>query len=302
MTRKLVSLILALCLLFVSTTAVGAQKPQPPQISAAPTVEPSLSELPETVQKAVMLQESLTTAQQTAVRQVLDSYRPEMNAIAQVFMATPKGQVTDLQKLNPMVMKRMKEMVANIEADLNGVLSAEQMAWFHSVLYPEMQQAPQLPSAQIPEIKAPEAAEQTYCFYGAYYDAGGNSYGWMGYLYAYYSFYYYGSNYAFCAYQYAYYGYVYARYALDYSGPTGYSLEYYGIYNNEGDYPYPYYAYVYAYSAYDYFYYAYVYSYYDYYYTGTDYAYYAYAYNSAAYNSVSYSYVYDYYCYYYYTQ
>jgi hypothetical protein len=258
-----------------------------------------MQNLPETVQKAAVLQESLTPEQHAAVREVLDRYQPEMQAIMEVFTALPKSPAgAEPQPLDKDITARMTAMLYNIDAEMATFLNADQLALYRAVMQPPFD-GEALPNTSKPE-GAPAVPQGSYtdnCFYGAYYTAYTSYYGYFAYIYGYYD-YYYGYPYGYEAYIYSYYGFVYGDTALDYSAPTYVQGYYFGMWTCD----YPYYAWLYSYYAETYTYYGYIYAFYDYYYYGSTYGYYSYVYGVYANGGADIAEYYTYYCYYYTSQ
>jgi hypothetical protein len=314
MVRKSVYTILVVSLLLVTAAPANvalAQKPEPPDALALPDGLPAvdMENLPDALQKAAALQESLTPEQHAAVREILDNYQPEMQAISGGLMATGKVEFgAEPQRIDPDIAARMLALVESIEAEMAGVLGADQLALYQAVM-----QAPEFlgDDAAVPEVAVPTLGElglapaevegyTSYCFYGPLYGAYAKYYAWWGYVYAYYNYYYYGTTYGYYATLYAYYGWAYMWDALLYAADTYFFLYYTGMYQVTNSYPFPYWCYLYGYYAEYYLYYAYLYAYYDYYYgSGSSYAYYAYYYCLYGNNYAYYTYLYCYYCYYY---
>lgn len=296
MVRRSLSILLVLSVLLGATFSVAvAQKPQPPKpmgdLSAAPAID--TANLPETIQQASALKESLSKDQQVAVTQVLEKYLPELKEITELLSAAPKAAPGEQpQPVDKGIALRLETMVKNIDAEMAQVLNASQLELFRAGVSPTIGIAQANPQAADPQ--GVEGYTEN-CWYCAYYDSNAKYYAYYAYLYAYYNYYYYSSSsYAYYAYYYSYYGYYYSKIALDYSGPTYFSLYYFDNYTTD----YPYYAYYYSYQAYYYAYYGYLYSYYAYYYgSGSAYAYYAYLYGYYAYTGGYYAYYYGYYCY-----
>jgi hypothetical protein len=295
MLRKSVFLFLAVAVLLggfmVPSKSAQAARPEPPTVEGIQPPAIDFANPPETVQKAVDLQNSLTSEQHAAVRAILDKYLPELESIQGLMAAQGKPQRTEPAQLDSAILSRLAKVVADIEADMAGVLSADQFALFQAVTRPARS------GVQMSVVNSAglDGYYTDYCWYGAYEDAISWYYGYYGYLYSYYNYYYNGGTYAYEAYYYAYYGWYYAGLALDYSGPTYFQSYYVGMWWTD----YPYYAYLYSYYAYYYMYYATDYAYYNYYYYGWTYAYYAYYYNYYAYYYGYWSYYDTYYCYYY---
>jgi hypothetical protein len=304
MVRKSSYLLAVICLLLVALAPANvalAQKPEPPtagleQFGGPPAID--TENLPEIVQKATALQGGLTPDQHAAVRDILDKYRPEMQAIVEAQMAAEKpSPEAEPQPLDGDIVARTVAMLEHIDAEMAAVLSADQLALYRAVMQPALE------VAAVPELSASPSGGSGYytdnCYYCPIFGAYADGYSWLGYVYSYYNYYYYGTDYAYYALLYAYYGYAYSRLSLDYSGPTYFLYYYTGQYGIEDDYSYMYWAYSHAYYAEVYTYYAYVYAYYDYYYYGTSYGYYAYLYTYYAYLYADYGHYYCYYCYYY---
>jgi hypothetical protein len=281
MIRKYVYLFLAVCLLAgaaIPTNVALAQRPEPPApefgLPGGPP-EIDFQNLPSTLKKAVELQNSLTPAQHEAVRQILDSYLPEVQAVSEAFAATGRPMPdSELEPLDKDLTARMWAIVDAIDADMATVLDADQLALYRAVVNPDLDDLGPLPDPADAPKPLGTNGYTSHCLYGAYYNANAKYHFYFGYLYAYYDYYYYGGSYAYNAYYYSYYGYYYARVALDYSGATYFSYYYFDMYTTN----YPYYAYYYSYYSELYGYYGYYYAYYNYFYygSGSSYGYYAY--------------------------
>lgn len=310
MLRKSLYLLAAICMLattMVPANVALAQKPEPPELGleqpdGLPVID--VQNLPETVQQAAVLQESLTPEQHAAVRAILDKYLPEMQATTDALVAVGKPAAdAEPEPVDRDIMARIRAMFKNIDAEMATVLDADQLALYRAVTQPPLPGDDAMPkpdNTAMPKRDDSPVGPQDYtsnCFYGARYNAYADAYAWLSYLYAYYDYYYYGYSYAYYTYYYAYQTYLYSKYALDYSGPTYFLYYYHGQYGSG----YPYYAYYYSDYAENYGYYAYLYGYYNYYYygSGSSYAYYAYAYAYYAYYGADYAHYYTYYCYYY---
>lgn len=310
MLRKslLVSFVLLLLVTMVPAQSALAQKPEPPgdeSIDGPPSIESMPDPVREVTQKAVSLQESLTAEQHAAVREILDKYQPEMQAIADVLVAGKKPVVEDEpQPVDRDVVERMNTMFGDIDAEMATVLNAEQLALYRAVTNPDFSNREMMlqPSdADAPE-QSPSAAQgyTDYCSYSPTYQAIAELYSLYGYIYAYYSYYYYGGDYAYNAMVYADYALWYGSDALRYSGQCYFETYYAGMMTYYDDTSYAYWAYYYGDYADDYGYNAYIYGYYDYYYYySSDYAYYNYLYNYNAYVYADAANSEAYYCYYY---
>jgi hypothetical protein len=295
-------LLAAVCLLSVAlvpANVVLAQRPEPPEPPVAelegfdgpPAID--MENLPATVEKAAALQESLTPEQHASVRQVLDKYQPEMQAIMEAYMAVPKPEAGDEpQRVDEELSARMTGVLQDIDAEMAVVLDAEQLALYRAVMQPTLEGvAPE--SAD--EGAVPQGSYTSNCEYGAYYAAWTSYYGYYGYVYAYYNYYYNGTTYGYYAYVYGYYGFVYGDLALDYSAPTYVQGYYFGMWTSS----YTYNAWYYAYYAEVYTYYSMYYAYYDYYDTGHSLAYYTYYFEYYATYGADLAEYYLYYCDYY---
>lgn len=295
MLKKSLFLFLALALLLggfmVPTGAARAARPEPPAaegIQAPPAID--FNNLPDTLQKASQLQNSLTPDQLTAVRAILDKYSAEATAIHEVMAALGKPQRSEPAQMDAAIVERMNNLIANIEAEMAGVLGADQFALYQAVTRPSM------PGTEMnPTSASTQGGYTSYCWYATYENTIAWYYNYYAYIYGYYDYYYTGHSYAYYAYVYAYYGWVRAGYALDYSAPL-YMMSYYlGMWWTND----PYYSYYYNYYSFYYMDYAEYYAYYNYYYYGTTYGYYAYVYAYYGYYESYYAYYDAYYCYYY---
>lgn len=310
MTRKRLYLLVVVCILLVTMVpgnVVLAQRPEPPdplaQSDGLPAID--MQNLPEAVQKASALQESLTAEQHAAVRAILDRYQPEMQAINDAFMAAGKVSAGgEFQRIDRDIAARMVALMNGVEAEMAAVLGADQLALFQAAMQPSPflgdEAIPGLPDAAMSEPDVSPAEAQgytTYCFSGPYYDAMVKYYAFWGYIYALYNYYYYGTAYAYNAFYYAYYGWGAAWNALLYSADTYFFLYYWSSYQVEDDYPFPYWAYYWGTGTRYYDYYGYLYAYNDYLNTGSTYAQYAYLYLYYAYYYSYYGYLNNYYCY-----
>jgi hypothetical protein len=311
MTRKRLYLLVVVCILLVTMVPanVVAQRPEPPdplaQSDGLPAID--MQNLPEALQKAATLQESLTPEQHAAVREILDRYQPEMQAINDALMATGKAPAgAELQPFDRDIVARMAALVDDVEAEMAAVLDADQLALYQAAMQPAAlsgdEAISELPGAAMPKPDGSPAEAQGYttnCFYGPQYDARVKFYAAWGYTYAYYNYYYYGTTYAYYAYYYAYYARGSSWNALLYSADTYFFLYYMSSYQIEDSYPFPYWAYYWGTRTRSYENYAYQYAYLDYQNTSHTYAYYAYYYLYYAYYYAYYGYYYNYYCYYY---
>jgi hypothetical protein len=299
------ALLAVLLLAFLAPANVAlAQKPEPPNPDLEGFDSPparDMQNVPDLVQKAVALQESLTPEQHAAGRAVLDSYQPEMQAIAESLFAAGKPAAdAEPQPVDADIVARSAAMVSNIEADMATVLDEDQMALFRAVTDPESS-PPDSAADDFAPAASPAGTQSytSYCFYSPYYMTFAKYYAYYGYQYAYYNYYYYGGTYAYYAYLYGYYHYWDSRDSLDYGAPGYFGGYYTGMVSNYSSYSYYYWAYYYAdYAEYD-GYYAYYYAYLDYYYYGGSYAYYSYYYSYYGYIYADYGHYYAYYCYYY---
>jgi hypothetical protein len=318
MVRKKLYLLTVVCMLSVALMPAGvalADKPEPPKFDLERPGGPPVADmasLPEAVQQAVALQEGLTAEQHAAVRAILDKHLPEVEATTKALMAelgvtvdasvgklpsapdvaTNGEPAPNAEPVDREIMARIEAMVNSIDAEMAAVLDADQLALYRAVVRPELARPD---TVEAEAAAGPEGSYTSNCYYGAYYDARAEAYAWLGYLYAYYDYYYNGYTYAYYAYYYAYQTYVYSRYALGYSAPVYFTYYFFNQYTSG----YPYNAYYYSSYAETYGYYAYYYGYYNYYYNGTTYGYYAYVYNYNAYSAADYGHYYTYYCYYY---
>ena len=295
MLRKSVFLFMAVAVLLggfmVPTSNAQAARPEPPKVDGIQPPAIDLANPPEIIQKGVQLQNSLTPEQHAAGRVVLDKYLPELTAIHEMLAAMGKPQRSEPAQMDAAIVERMNKLVADIEAEMAGVLSADQFALFQAVTKPAM------PGQQM-SIASPTGINgyyTDYCWYATYENTLAFYYAYYGYLYGYYDYYYYGGDLSYNAWNYAYYGWIYAGYALDYSAPLYMQSYYLGLWWSD----YPYNAYYYSYYSYYYMYYAEYYAYWNYYYysTGYDYAYYGWAYDYYGLNYAYYSYYDAYYCY-----
>ena len=307
MMRKGLYTVLIVCLLAMAPASVAlAQRPEPPTLDLA-------VDMPETVQKAVALQESHTAEQHAAVRAVLDKHLAALEAASEALVAgmgmapdaamgkmsasadvaTRVGPEAAAEPVDREAMARVQAVLQAIDADMAGVLDADQLALYRAVMNPEF---------AAPDAAAPDAPESpgyytSNCYYGAYYNAWAECYAWLAYVYGYYDYYYYGYTYAYYTYYYAYYTYRYGVYAVSYSGPVYFTYYFFNQYTSG----YPYNAYSNSYYTELYGYYAYYYGYYNHYYygSGTSLSYYAYYYSYYAFYGGDYGHYYTYYCYYY---
>jgi hypothetical protein len=310
MMRKTLYVLLTMCLLAViPANAALAQRPEPPTLDLEVA-----GDMPETLQQAAALQESLTAEQHAAVRAILDKHLPDLQAASDALVAatgaapdasmgkmsadadiaTRVGPEAFAGPVDPEIMARIQAVLQAIEADMAGVLDADQLALYQAVMNPEVARPD---AAAGPDAPGSPGAYTTNCYNGAYYDAWAESYAWLSYYYAYYDYYYYGYSYAYYTYYYAYVTYVYGVYALDYSGPVYFTYKFFGQYTSG----YPYNAYTNSYYIEYYGYAAYYYGFYNYYYygSGSSLAWYAYYYAYYAYYAGDYAHYYTYYCYYY---
>lgn len=297
MLRKCVFLFLAAALLLggfmVPNRSALAAQPKPPTVEGIPPRTIDMNNLPDTLQKAVQLQDSLTPEQLAGVRAILDKYLPEMRAIRESMAAQGKPQRSEPVQMDTAIVDQMNNVIANIEAEMAGVLNADQFALYQTVTKPTK------PGTQMDSLgQSVEGGYTSYCWYSTYENTLAWYYSYYGYVYSYYSYYYNGTSDSYYAYYYAYYGWTDAGYALDYSAPLYMQTYYLGLWWSS----YPYNAYYYSYYTYSDMYNAYYYAYYQYYY-GYDYsggyAYEAYVWNYYGYYYGYYSYYDSYYCYYY---
>lgn len=309
MMRKGLYTILIVCLLAAPASVALAQKPEPPTLDLEVT-----GEMPETLQQAAALQESLTAEQHAAVRAVLDKHLADLEAASEALaaalgpapdasmgkmsaspdVATRAGPEAAAEPVDRELMARVQAVLQAIDADMAGVLDADQLALYRAVMNPALA-APD--AAAEPDDAAAPGYYTTYCFYAPYYNAYAEAYGWLSYLWGYYDYYYYGYYYAYLTYYYAYYAYTNGVAALSYSAPLYYTYYYHGQYTSG----YPYNAYNYSYYTEYYGYRAYYYGFYNHYYYGSysTYSYYAYYYGYEAFYGGDYGHYYAYYCYYY---
>jgi hypothetical protein len=297
MLKKCVFLFVVAALFFggfmVPTGSAQAARPQPPAIEGIQPPELDFSNPPETIQKAVQLQDSLTPEQHAAGRTILDKYLPEVRAIHEAMAAQGKPVHNQLTKTDPALVQRMNDLVNNIEAEMAGVLNSEQFAMWLAVTKPTL---PGM-EAKAASGMGVEGYYTDYCLYGAYENAGTWANGYWGYYYGYLDYYYYGGELSYNAYYYAFYAMTYADYALQFSGWVYFASGYWNQWYTD----YPSNAYYWSYYAEYYFYYAYYYAYWNWYYysTGYDYAYYGYAYDYNAYYYADWAEYDTYWCYYY---
>jgi hypothetical protein len=295
MLRKSVFVFLAVALLLggfmVPSRSALAARPEPPTVEGIQPPAIDFANRPEIIQKGVELRNSTTAEQLTAVRAILDRYLPEVKAVHESMAALGKPQRGEPAQMDAAIVARMNKLVADIEAEMAGVLGADQMALYQAVTKPT------LPGAQM-SIASPQGVDgyyTSYCWYATYENTLAWYYSYYGYLYGYYDYYYYGGDLSYYAWNYAYEGWYYAGYALDYSAPLYMQTYYLGLWWSS----YPYNSYYYSYYTYYYMYYAEYYSYYNYYYYGGTYAYYGWLYDYYGYYYGYYSYYDAYYCYYY---
>lgn len=337
MLRKTLHVSIVICLLAAlimpASAAVAQQRfPPAPQTGKMQADDPAkidLGPLPEVIQKATQLQQSLSPSQQAAMRAVLDQYQPELMQISAVDVAggaagaAPTGATgkpldtnqPESRRMDGNRVARMQAVLNKIDAGMVSILNADQLNLYRAAMRPEsgstpagnfpMMAAPGLvskpDSVGLEQLTKPDSASSapaggytSYCFYGAEYDAITSYYAYWGYIYAYYNYTSYGTTNSYYAYIYAYYAFNYILTAINYSAPLYFSWYYAGWYLSGS----PYNAYYYSYYARYYSYYAYQYAYADYQNTGHTYAYYAYLYNYYAwyygYYGAEY---YTYYCY-----
>ncbi len=312
--RKLIALIVSLCLLALSASVVGAQEPQPQGTlpNAAQVNESSANTT--ALRSTVALQQSLTNEQRMALKAVLDRYAADFKAIA-AQLPDPRDvksdngskpqqdQTADANRLQDFkaATESLKALQAKIDTEVASILNASQLAELQAGLQPTKilaeraeAEANAALSNVAPSSDASVQAYASYCSTAAYYASYASYYNWYSYYYAYYNYVTYGTTYGYYSYYYAYYGYLYTveglgnaaggYYDLTYLGSDWNGLAYAGISNN-------YYSYYYSY-------YGSLYGYYDYNDTGSTYAYYAYLYGYYGYTYAYYAYYYNYYCYY----
>src|SRR4030065_2432924 len=217
MLRKSVFLFLAAAVLLggfmVPTRSALAARPEPPTVEGIQPPAIDFNNLPDTVQKAAQLQNSLTPEQHTAGRAVLDKYLPEMKAIHEAMAAMGKPQRGEPAQMDAAIVARINKLVADIEAEMAGVLGADQFALFQAVTKPV------LPGVQM-TMASPQGVNgyyTDYCWYATYENTLAWYYSYYGYLYGYYDYYYYGGDLSYYAYIYAYYGWAYAGFAPGYA-------------------------------------------------------------------------------------
>jgi hypothetical protein len=309
MMRKGLYTILIVCLLAMAPASVAlAQRPEPPTPDLA-----AAGDMPETVQQAVALQESLTAEQHAAVRAILDKHLPDLEAASEALVAAlgapPDASMGKMSAsadiatrgepaaaaapVDRELMVGVQAVLQAIDADMAGVLDADQLALYRAVMNPEFAAAP---DAAGPDAAGAPGAYTTNCYWGAYYNAGTEAYAWLSYVYGYYDYYYYGGYYyAFLTYYYAYQTYSAAVNALRYSAPVYFTYYFFGQYTSG----YPYNAYDYSYWTEYYGYRAWFYGYYNYYYygSGSGYGWYAYYYGYQSFYGGDYGHYYTYYCY-----
>lgn len=305
----LVSFILLLLVTMMPAQSALAQKPEPPDLESfdgPPSTESMTESTREIAQKAASLQESLTPEQHAAVREILDKHQPEMQAVVDLLVSSPKPS-PDVDPLSiaidESIVPRMEALVESIETEMATVLDAEQMALYRDVTNGAFHRETGSEKAAMPENAAPQGGGgggygcTDYCLYAPTYEAYAEYFGYYGYLYAYYSYDYYGSSYAYNAMEYASDAFFNDHMALKYSGPVyfecsvGVPITWY--YNDTA---YTYWGYSYSWNGYYYAYYAYQYAYNDYAYTGSTYGYYSYIYNYYSYIYATYATVYADYC------
>jgi len=309
MMRKSLYTVLIVCLLAMAPASVAlAQKPEPPTLDLEAT-----GDMPEALQQAAALQQSLTAEQHAAVRAILDKHLPDLEAASEALVATMgaapdasmgkmsadadvatrAGPEAAAEPVDREAMARVQAVLQAIDADMAGVLDADQLALYRAVMNPALA----APDAAGPDAAGAPGSYTTNCYYGAYYNAYAETRAWLAYLYGYYDYYYYGYTYAYYTYYYAYYAYQYSVYALDYSAPLYFTYYFFNQYTSG----YPYNAYYYGYYTEYYGYRAYYYGFYNYYYygSGSAYGYYAYYYGYYAFYGGDYGHYYNYYCYYY---
>lgn len=295
MLRKSLFLFLAAALLLggfmVPSRSAIAARPEPPTVEGVqPPPAIDFNNLPDTLQKAAQLQNSLTPEQHAAVRAILDKYSAEASAIHELMAALGKPQRSEPTQMDAAIVARMNKLVADIEAEMAGVLGADQFALYQAVTRSE------LPSFdKAPASASVEGGYTSYCWYATYENTLHWYYIYYARLYAYYDYYYTGHTLAYYAYVYAYYAWQNSSTALDYSAPLYMQTYYLGMWWTN----YPYYSYYYNYYTYYYMDYSEYYAYYNYYYYGTTYGYYAYVYAYYGFYYGYYSYYDAYYCYYY---
>lgn len=297
MLRKVVFLFLAAALLlggFVKpSSSAYAARPEPPAVDGIQPPEIDFANVPETIQKATQFKDSQSAEQLAAGRAILDKYLPELQAISESMIAQGKPERNTDVRMDPAIAERINKLVADIEAEMAGILSAEQLALFQAATRPEMLAA-ETSSASPQGV---DGYYTSYCFYAAWEDSWGWYYAYWQYLYAYYEYaYYYTNSYDYYAYYYSYYGYLNAGYGIQRSGPLYFQAYYPGMWWSN----YPYYSYYYNYYADYYSYYGYLYAYYSYYYySGSSYAYYSYYYGYYANYYLDWARYDAYWCYYY---
>lgn len=298
MLRKSVFLFLAVAVVLggfmLPSRSAMAARPEPPAVGGIGPRTVDFANLPETLQKAKQLQDSLTPEQLAAGRAVLDKYLPELKAIGEAMSVQGKPQRSEPAQVDATIIERANAMINNIEAEMAGVLNADQFVLYKAVTKPA------LPGAEM-NMVGPQSVTggyTSYCWYATYENTLAWYYSYYGYVYSYYSYYYNYDTYSYYAYVYAYYGWEDAGWALDYSAPLYMQTYYLGMWWSD----YPYEAYYWSYYTYSDMYYAYYYAYYEYYYYydySGGYAYYAYLWNYYGYYYGYYSYYDAYYCYYY---
>jgi len=273
------------------------------QIAKSPIKPPAIdtNNPPETVQKAVTLQKSLTAEQQAQVRAALDKYLPEMKEIGNAVLASGKPTTSGAKTgVSRQIATRLSALTTNVDAEMAKILTANQYALYQAAVRPNVkadrsvgiagstQSAADVGTIQTSNVSTTSSSS---CFYAGYYGEVADYYSYYGYLYGYYNYYYYGDTYAYYGYIYAYYGWYYALVAEPLLGGA-----YFEAYILGSDWhSWGYYGYIYSIYSYYYNYYGYIYSYYSYYYYGHTYAYYAYLYSYYGQYFAYYAYVYGYY-------
>lgn len=272
MLRKSLHVSIVICLLaaiIMPASVAAAQQPLPPSTPQTGQVQPvdpvkNGGPLPEVVQKAVQLQQSLSPSQQAAIRAVLDQYRPELVDIAAVDTASrdgvaapngfkagvkqptanlPETTQSEAKRFDGNQAARLTAVLDKIDAGMAGILNADQLSLYRAVVKPDFASSPM---TAVPGLTAkPESASPNLL--GKPQPAGPN---------------------------------LLSKSDSAPSAPAGYTSNcYYAAYYGAVATYYGYYAYIYSYYEYYYYgntngYYAYIYNYYTYYYLkyGLDYS------------------------------
>jgi hypothetical protein len=314
MMRKGLYMVLIVCLLAMVPASVAlAQRPEPPDglegYTNPPLLDPSIPppdvlEVPEAVQKAVELRESLTPQQLAAIQRMLGKYAPEMQAMGDALqvdmsvgeMAFGAPDAAEPERVDADLAAGMEALRAKMDAEMAAILDADQLALHHAAL---MGPARSGAAASGWDVAPAETGGYTSnCLYSPRNGYAAEYYAYYGYMYAYYAYYSCGGSNCYYAYLYAYYGWLYAGYAQDYAC-NGYFGAYFGAVKVTSGQTYLYWARVYSYDSYVYNYYSNVYASACYSGCGNTYSYYSYLYNYYSDYYAYPAYYYAYYCWYY---